>query len=273
MNFLESLLYGCISGITEFLPISSAAHQQILQQLLGFEGVSPLLNLFVHIGLFLAVIVGCGSSIEQLRRGYHAQRYRKRTLKSGSNTLELRFVKNAIIPLLIVSFVLYQCVNLNGSLAWIALFSLPNCAIMLAESRMMRGNKTEQTVSTLDSIVVGGTGALFVLPGISRISVMLAAATACGIDREKGLNWVILLSVPALAFLLVIDILAVFTVNTAVFTGAILPSVFAGVCAFICGYFSILLIKTISAHGDRIGFAFYSLGVALFSLILYLMVV
>lgn len=273
MNFLQSLIYGCVSGITEFLPISSLAHQKIVMKLFGLSTINPLQSLFVHIGLFFAVLAGCGNTVEQLRRGYQTQKTRRRTIRSTNNTLELQFIRNAIIPLLLTAFILYQCINIDTSLLWVAVFSLLNFVIMFAESRMMRGNKSEQSVSILDSIIVGVAGAFSVLPGVSRISAMQAAATACGIDREKSLNWIIVLSIPMLIFFVIIDIFSIVTVNAGTLAGAIVPSLFSGLCAFVCGYFSISLLKSIFSHNDRTGFAFYSLGVALFSLILYLMVV
>ena len=273
MNLFQSLLYGCVSGITEFLPISSLAHQQLMLKMFGVEVADPLQSLFVHIGLMIAVLIGCSGIIDQLRRGYQTQRQRRKSFKGSNNAFEWRFIKNAVLPMILMFFVLYRCINIGGSLLWIALFSLINCLIMFAESRMMQGNKTEQTVSILDSILVGASGALSVLPGISRISVMLATSTACGIDHKKRVGWVLLLSIPALLFYSVTDILSVISTKTAVFGASFLPALLSGVTAFICGYFGILLMKSVSNHDDRSGIAFYSLGVALFSLIMYLMVV
>ena len=273
MNFLQRLFFGCISGIAEFLPISSLAHQKIIMNLFGVDAIHPLQSLFVHVGLIFAVLVGCGSTVEQLRRGYQSQKTHRRSLKSGNSVLELQFVRNAILPLLLTAFILYQCINIDSSLLWVAVFSLLNFVIMFAETRMMRGNKSEQSVSILDSIIIGAAGAFSVLPGISRIGAMQAAATACGIDRQKSLNWVIILSIPMLVFFSIVDVFGLVTLGAGSFASAIVPSLFSGLCAFICGYFSISLLKSIFSHNDRTGFAFYSLGVALFSLILYLMVV
>ena len=273
LNFLQSLIYGCVSGITEFLPISSLAHQKILMTLFGVTTISPLQSLFVHIGLIFAVLVGCGSSIEQLRRGYQSTKSRRRTIRSGDSVLELHFIKNAVLPLLLTAFILYQCVQIDNGLMWIAVFSLMNCIIMFVETRMMQGNKSERSLSTLDSVVVGVAGALSVFPGISRISAMQVAATACGIDQRKSLNWIVILSIPMLAFFVIIDIIAIVTVNAGSVDTGFFPALFSGICAFISGYFSISLFKSIFSNNDRTGFAFYSLGVALFSLFLYLMVV
>ena len=53
MNFswLESLIYGLISGLAEFLPISAEGHQHIMLYLFGGELRDPVRDFFVHIGL------------------------------------------------------------------------------------------------------------------------------------------------------------------------------------------------------------------------------
>ena len=60
MSFFEAILLGLIQGLTEFLPISSSAHVQIAQELMGLSELSkPQLTAFIatiQIGTELAVI-------------------------------------------------------------------------------------------------------------------------------------------------------------------------------------------------------------------------
>ena len=41
LSWLESLIYGVISGLTEFLPVSSVAHQAIVLRQSGLPGGAP----------------------------------------------------------------------------------------------------------------------------------------------------------------------------------------------------------------------------------------
>lgn len=41
LNFIKSLLYGLIVGISEFLPISSQGHQAIFGAVFGFRSPEP----------------------------------------------------------------------------------------------------------------------------------------------------------------------------------------------------------------------------------------
>ena len=68
MNILESILYGIISGFTEFLPISSVGHQRLLRIFYGVESPEPLRDIFVHLACLTVVFLSCGTYIEKLRR-------------------------------------------------------------------------------------------------------------------------------------------------------------------------------------------------------------
>lgn len=274
MNWLESLVYGLISGITEFLPISSFAHQRILLKLFGVNAADPVQDLLVHLALLASLLIGCRNLIEQLRRGQHLRNNNRRGVRGNSDVLELRFLKNAVLPLLIGYFVLLNCFKVGDGLIWITLFSFINALLLFIPSRMMQGNKDERSMSILDSVTVGLSGAFSVFPGISRIAAMLAAASARGIDRRKAVDWALLLSIPALMLLSVADIINIFSAAGRVqITGTVLGYIFSAIGAYAAGYAGVLLIRSIATNKDYSGFSFYALGVMLFSLFLYLSVV
>ena len=54
---IEILILSLIQGITEFLPISSSSHLILISEYLEFENQSLSIDVSLHIGSFLAVIV------------------------------------------------------------------------------------------------------------------------------------------------------------------------------------------------------------------------
>ena len=272
MNWLESLLYGAVSGVTEILPISSFAHQQILLKMFGKSGISPVQSLLIHIALLLSVITGCRTSLEQIRRTNHAQRVDRRSLRNSSNLLETRFLKNAALSLLFVYFILMRLVAFNVNMLVLAIFSFLNFLVLLLQTRMMRGNKDERTVSFFDSLAIGISGAAAVLPGVSRVGAMLTTGTACGIEKQKLTNWILLLNIPALLLLTLSDVIDMFANGSQTGTG-FWSCVFSMAGAYVFGLVGIHLFKSATHRKDFSGFAFYSLGVMMFALFLYLSVV
>ena len=57
MDIFSAILLGLIQGITEFLPISSSSHLILVSEFLKFENQSLHIDVSLHIGSFIAVII------------------------------------------------------------------------------------------------------------------------------------------------------------------------------------------------------------------------
>ena len=67
LSWLQSLLYGLISGLTEIFPVSAQAHQALVMQLFGRSQREPLRDLFVHIALIAALLTAARSLFQKVR--------------------------------------------------------------------------------------------------------------------------------------------------------------------------------------------------------------
>ena len=107
MGWLDSLLYGFMSGLTEILPVSADGHQRIFLWLKGGSEASPMLSLFVHLGVLAALLVSCGQHIRRIRRGMKAaripRRRRKRPLDERA-VLDGKLLKTAVFVSLLFFF-------------------------------------------------------------------------------------------------------------------------------------------------------------------------
>ena len=54
---VEILILSLIQGVTEFLPVSSSSHLIIVSEYIKFDDRSLSIDVSLHIGSFLAVIV------------------------------------------------------------------------------------------------------------------------------------------------------------------------------------------------------------------------
>ena len=57
MSFLDILILAVVQGITEFLPISSSGHLVIVAELLGGVGARADVNIVLHAGTLLSILV------------------------------------------------------------------------------------------------------------------------------------------------------------------------------------------------------------------------
>ena len=269
MNWIESLIYGLVSGFAEFLPVSSSAHQLLLEKLFGVEGSSNLQNLLVHLAALAVLCYSCRALLQEMNNRPVAVRSGRRTVRKPP---DIRLVQTAAIPLLL-GFLLYPTVN-----GWVrdmvlpTVFLIVNGVILFVPSRMMSGNKDARGMSGFDSILIGIGGILAVCPGISRVGSMLSVASARGADKQHALNWTLLLCVPALIVLIGFDVFSIISGGGAASGTGILGYIFSTVGAAVGGYSGIMLMRFLAVKAGFSGFAYYSWGAALFSFILYLTV-
>ncbi len=274
LSWFESILYGFISGITEFMPLSSSAHQDISLLLFGAEQRDPVRDFVVHIGMLIALIFTYKSMLEQLQRAKAQRSFRSGYEFVSKQRMDVRFMRSATLPMLICLIALtYIFRSANGNLLMISGFLLLNGILLFIPGRMLQGNKDSRAMSQFDGVLIGGFAGLGALTGVSRIGCFTGLSIARGADRQQALQWAIILSVPALVLLSFLDVLQMFTVGYIPFWRSFFTYLLSGASAFAGGYCGLKLAGLIMARAGFSGFAYYSWGVALLLFILYLFAV
>lgn len=274
MNWLESIIYGLVSGFSEFLPISSRAHQDLFLVLFGENGHDPIRDLLVHGAMLLSIYSGCRAMLEQIRRENSARLHNRSNRNRTNRSFDMRMVKNATLPMLIGLLILSYVVGTGLNLMWTALFLLLNGIILFIPERMIRANRDARTMSVLDSALIGLSGALSAIPGFSRVGCGTSVAVARGAEPKKALDWLLLLSIPAIILLICVDFVGIFSfAGLSLFWGNLFGYILSAIGAYIGGYLSILVMKFLAERSGFYDFSYYCWGAALISFILYLTVV
>lgn len=274
MSLIQRILYGLISGFSEFLPVSSQAHQMLMMRLFGADSREPLLDLFIHIAVLLALLTGCKNLFLRIQREKNnISRGHRRKRNISDATYELRLVRSAVLPMLIVLLIYIAARNMENSLTTLSLFLVINGIVLIIPEHSRQANKDARSMSALDGIVMGILGGLSALPGISRIGMISSYALLRGADKQKCTNWTFLLSVPALILMCVFDFIFLFTAGLGNISFLIVCGYFlAAAFAYLGAYLSILFVRFLTVRTGYWGFAYYCWGAALFSMILYLIV-
>lgn len=272
MNLFQAIIYGFISGLSEFLPISSLAHRRILQHLYG-SGSVPLLDIIVHIAILAALITACFPALSRMHREQQrlASRRHRQNAQAGKSTLELRLLKTAVIPMCIGMLILLFIVGIDLSFPAICILLIVNGLILLLADHIRHGNKDVLLMSRLDSFFIGIAGALSILPGISGIGIRATAAEIAGADRQNAFHWSLLLCIPGLIIMGIASGLQIASSGFESFS--FLSAIYyicASISAYIGAYLSIQLMRILIIRSSVNGFAYYSWGAALFTFILYL---
>ena len=270
MNWFESIIYGLISGLTEFLPLSSSAHQQIYLQICGEVRPDYARNLFVHIGLLIAVQFFCRPMFLSIKQSSSNTR-RINTVSKLS--LDYRFAKAATFPMLVMFSFLTYILNESTNLILTGFVFIVNGFLMFIPDRMIKGNKDSRSMSSLDCLLFGFAGALAAIPGFSGLGASVSVGAIRGADRQNALKWALFLSIPTLMAFIVIDSIKLFSGNSFSAWNNLFHYILSLLGAFGAGYCSIKFIHYISTRQSYSIFSYYCWGAALITFFLYLTVV
>ena len=272
-NWLQSLLFGFISGFAEFLPISSDAHQYLLGYFMGSGNELLGFRLFCHISVLAALLFSSRFQLKRLsreRRIAAAPLKRRKRQPDRNALLDLRLLKTAVIPIILAFAASWytQCVFEN---LWaLALVLIVNGILLYVPQFFPSGNKESQAMSALDALLIGFGGALAVVPGISRVGILTSVGQLRGADGRYCVDIALLLCIPALLILIGFDIYGLYLAQSVLAVSLFFSYLFAAAAAFAGAYFGILLLRFLAVKTGFSGFAYYCWGVALLTFALYL---
>lgn len=270
INFLQGLLYGFVSGLTEFLPISSQAHQALLMRLFGMQQRDPVLDFIVHGVLLIVLFNAVNNTFHQIKRGRGRFSHYSGTVAA----MNLQLVKKAALPMLLVMLLLLYIMKGGDNLLYTAMFLILNGIVLFLPSRLLQGNKDARNMSYFDSLLMGVVGAFGAVCGVSRIAVTTSFLIGRGADRQHALNWSLMLSVYALALLIGYDLVGIFSSIMQIPFWSNFFSYLSAAAGALCGAnVSIRLIRSFVKQSNLSSFAFYSWGFALLTFFIYMTVV
>ena len=275
LNWLESILFGFVSGLSDILPVSAQAHKLILLKLFGIKSEPGLLRLLIHVSILGALYYNCMPHIVKILRAKNLARIPKRKRRRPldyKSLMDFRLWQTMIIPVILAFFLYEKASSLYGSLTLMAIFLFLNGVILYIPPFMPGSNKDSRNLSRVEGLLMGLGGAAGILPGISGVGTAVSVASICGVDRSYGLSMVLLMNLAATVCLIVYDIILIVTVGMESLSFLILLSyIISAAAAFLGTTLAIRVLRSLAAEKGYSIFAYYCWGVALFTFILNLM--
>ena len=275
MNFLESLLFGLVSGLTDILPVSAQAHKAMLLTMFGQDSEPAVLRLLIHAATLAALYLSCQKHILRISRQLKLARIPKKRRKRPvdmKTLLDYRLMQMMVIPVVIGFLVYGKTAPLGSSLSWCALFLLINALILFLPRLLPTGNKDSRSMSRVESLLMGVGGALGIFPGISSMGAMTSVASVCGAERTYALNISLMMNMVVNAMLIVNDIVSFGKGLSSLTFGVLLGYLVAAAVAFVAVFAAIRLMRHLAENQGYAVFVWYSLAMALLLFIIYLMV-
>ena len=275
-NLLLYILYGLVSGFSEYTPVSASAHQALFSMLLKFDSYWPMLRFFVHGGALGAFVLLYWQRLnhiyQELRLIMLPPRRRKRP-PDVDTVLDVRLAMMALIPAMIGAICSAFMAKADTNLFWLAFLLIGGAAAIYVPNYVPGGNLKTKAMSPLDGLLLGLCAGCSVIPGISRVGLMLAIGLLRKCDRSYILDMALLISGATLLGMMAVDMLCIPFGGFAGFSFLhLFGCLLAAAASFGGGIGAILMMRFLVVKTGFSGFAFYGWGLGLFSFILYLMV-
>ncbi|MEE4538740.1 MAG: undecaprenyl-diphosphate phosphatase [Erythrobacter sp.] len=282
MTFLQMLIIAVVQGITEFLPISSSGHLILVPVFTGAEDQGPMIDIAVHVGSLLAIMVYFFRDVIGLARGGFAsigiaadspesREWRKLFWWIILGTvpavifglaIKLGFLNGFVetyIGIPIIEGDLLESIRFTDLVAT----NLIVYGILLGLADMLgKETKSFEDMTWRDGLIVGLAQALALVPGTSRSGVTMTAARALGYRRFEAARFSFLLSIPAVAGAGILIIPDLLEADGALLTEAVIT----GAMTFVAAFATMAFLMNFLKRASMLIFVVYriAMGLALF---------
>ena len=191
MDVLEAIILGIIQGLTEFLPVSSSGHLELAKAILGDTSVpeeSLTFTVVLHFATALSTLVIFRKEVAEIFKGLFQFKWND----------ELKFSLKIIIsmiPAVFVGLLFEEQLEsfFGGKILLVGVMLLVTAVLLLLADKAKNTNKE---VSFWNSVIIGISQAIAMLPGISRSGATISTSVLLGIDRTRAAKFSFLMVVP-----------------------------------------------------------------------------
>lgn len=184
-----------VQGITEFLPISSSGHLNLVHLLTVWSDEGALIDVAIHVGSLFAVMIYFWRDMVMLLGGLF-DLARARWTKEARL---LAFLIAASVPVFIVGYIVLAS-GLIDTVRTLGVIAVANLifAILLYASDRLPAMHGMGHVDLRQALIVGAAQILSLVPGVSRSGITMTAARFLGISRTEAARFSMLLAIPTI---------------------------------------------------------------------------
>ena len=263
MTYFEAILLGLVQGLSEFLPISSSGHLALLQNFFGIEGESVLaFAVLLHLGTLISVFIVYWTDIFALIKELGAtfrDIFTGKGLRVNANpTRRLGFmIIVATSPTAVIGLAfndLFAAMYLSYLAIGIGL--LFTGTILFAAERIGQGKKGVREMSFGHALLIGLMQGVAICPGVSRSGSTLVGGLFSGLNREFGVKFAFLISIPTILGSVILEAPAAFAQGTD--PTFVLPILCGVVVSAVSGFVAIKVMIRFVTGNKLYYFSFYT---------------
>ena len=251
MEWWQAIILGIVEGITEFLPVSSTGHLTIVQKLFGMQLDDPSLVAFtviIQIGAIIAAIIYFWQDIWRVLTAWWKGLWQTSERKKFDYKYGWAIIIGSV-PIAVVGLLFHDEIETVLRSLWFVAFGLIGWSVVmwLADRAGQKASRQENQTTWKDTLIIGTTQCLSLIPGLSRSGATISAGLFRGFDRVTATKLSFFLGIPALVAAGVMQIVTQYQyVSDGVGWG---NTLLAGIVSLIIGYISIAwLLKFVSSN-------------------------
>ena len=206
----QAIILGIVEGLTEFLPVSSTGHQTIVAGLMGLQIDDPSITSFIaviQVGAIAALVIYLRKDIGTAVHGLVPRPVQRRRRGRTPSYREAWMVIIGSLPIAIVGVLARDLIKGPLRSLWVVAIALIVWGfVMLIAEDVAKQDRHEKDLDLKDALIIGGTQALALIPGVSRSGATISAGLILGLDRVTAARYGFLLGIPALAGAAVLEV-------------------------------------------------------------------
>ena len=249
LSSIEILILSAIQGLSEFIPVSSAAHLVLIWKYYAFANQNLLIDICLHLGSLIAIILYFRNDLFNLVK----------------NKSFLTKILIGTIPIIPVGYILFKTgmIDQIRSLEIIAWTSLIFGILLYVSDKSKIIKKIDSNLTNKSAIFIGLFQILALIPGVSRSGITITAARMLGFNRFESAKISFFLAIPALGAASFLGIYNIYRVGSEELNFlAIIAVIFSIIFSYITIAFFLSFIKKFSLNV----FIIYRLMLSLFLL-------
>ncbi len=201
MNWVEAIILGIVQGLTEFLPISSSAHQLIVGQLF-FDGADPgsAFTAVTQLGTETAVIIYFWRDIMRIIKAWCLSLVGKVDRRDPDARMGWYVIVGSL-PIGVLGLLFQDAIDSQLRNLWITVAMLGGVGLLLGAADRYAASRTAakslDQLNWRDGIIYGLAQAAALIPGVSRSGGTISAGLFLGYQRPAATRYAFLLAIPA----------------------------------------------------------------------------
>lgn len=192
MEWYQSFWLGLTQGVTEFIPVSSSGHLEVMRQILGGRSADFHLFLeFINLGTLLALLIFYRKRIWQIIVDIFVNHNVRLAVNVIITTIP------AVIAGLLLSDIIESSWFFSNMIVIACAMALIGIA-MLAIDRLpkMSKLKSENELTKPRALIIGLAQCVALIPGTSRSGSTIVAGRLTGLDSKSAADYSFLASIP-----------------------------------------------------------------------------